>query len=71
MVVVDVVVFVADWPRRAREARGGRRGGLSVPKSPQGTGITPATATATTTSTATTFCGYRGPREPGTLGFHQ
>ena len=46
----------------AREARGCRRGGLSVPKPPKGVvdGRCPATATTTATFTTTTFCGYRG-----------
>jgi hypothetical protein len=57
-------VAVAVVAMGAREARGCRRGGLSVPKPPKGVvdGRCPATATATTTSTPTTFRGYRGIR---------
>jgi hypothetical protein len=43
-------------PGGAGGGAGGGLGGLSVPNSPQGTVITPATATFTTT----TLCGYRG-----------
>jgi hypothetical protein len=61
-IAVAVAVVVAVVATGAREARGYRRGGLSVPKPPKGVvdGRCPATATATTKSTTKTFRGYRG-----------